>query len=150
MKSAAIVVASIALLASGLARAADIHILASPAARTAMTAVAPRFEEQTGDHLVFEYQEDDLADAAARDDRIDAVIAPVADMGVLARLYRILPDTRRTLGRAAPTKAAPQGPVLVIAALRGGEREEPARTFCAYLTLPETIVALRRNGLSQP
>ena len=130
--------------------AADIHVLASPAARPAMTAVTPRFEEQSGDRVVFDYQDGDLADIASRDERIDAVIAPVAQMGVLARADRILPDTRRTLGRSAPTVDAPQGVVLVIAALRGGDREEPARALSAYLTLPETVAALRRSGLYAP
>lgn len=137
------------LLAAACARAADIHVLASPGAREAMTAVAPAFERQSGHHMVFDFQEEDLAQTASKDERLDAVLAPVVDMGVLARAYRIVPDTRRTLGRTAPTASAPQGTVLVIAALRG-DREEAARAFCAYLTLPETIAALRRNGLAQP
>jgi hypothetical protein len=114
-----------------------------------MTAVAPAFERQTGHHVVFEYLEDDLAKTASTDERIDAVVAPVADMGVLARAYKIVPDSRRTLGRTAPTASASQGIVLMIAALHG-DHEEAARTFCAYLTLPETIAALRRSGLSAP
>lgn len=142
----------IALLASLplFAHAADIRVLAPPAARQAMTAVVPRFEEQSGDHVILDYQDGDLADIASRDERIDAVIAPVAQMGLLARAYRILPDTRRTLGRSAPSADAPQGVVLVIAGLKGGDREENARAFTAYLTLPETIVALRRSGLEAP
>ena len=140
---------SIATLAASLSYAADIHVLAPPAAREAMTAVAPAFERQSGHHMVFDYQEEDLAQTASRDERIDAVVAPVVDMGVLARAYRIVPDTRRTLGRTAPTASAPQGQVLVIAALRG-DHEDPARAFCAYLTLPETLAALRRSGLSAP
>lgn len=141
--------AAAAMLAGISAHAADIHILAAPAARDAMTAVAPAFERQSGHHVVFDYQEDDLAQTASKDERLDAVLAPVVDMGVLARAYRIVPDTRRTLGRTAPAANAPQGSVLVIAALRG-DHEEAARAFCAYLSLPETIAALRRSGLTQP
>ena len=138
-----------ALVAAISAHAADIHILASPMAREAMTVVAPAFERQSGHHLVFEYQEEDLAKTASTDERIDAVIAPVADMGVLARAYRILPDTRRNIGRTAPSASASQGVVLVVAALHG-DHEDAARAFCAYLTLPETIIAVRRSGLSTP
>jgi ABC-type molybdate transport system substrate-binding protein len=138
-----------ALVAAICAHAAHIRVLAIPAAREAMTAVAPAFERQTGHHVVFEYLEDDLAKTASTDERIDAVVAPVADMGVLARAYKIVPDSRRTLGRTAPTASASQGIVLMIAALHG-DHEEAARTFCAYLTLPETIAALRRSGLSAP
>lgn len=147
MKGHLLAVAAIAAAVS--ASAAEIRVVASPAAREAMTAVAPAFERQSGHHMVFEYQDENLADTASRDERIDAVVAPVADMGVLARAYRILPDTRRTLGRAAPSESVPQGQVLVIAALRG-DHEEAARAFCAYLSLPETIAALRRSGLSAP
>ena len=138
---------SFAALATG---AADIRVLAFPAARQAMTAVVPRFEQQSGDRVILDYQDGDLADIASRDERIDAVIAPVAQMGVLARAYRILPDSRRTLGRSAPTAEAPQGVVLVIAALKGGDREERATAFSAYLTLPETVAALRSSGLGAP
>ena len=145
-----LLIAGIASLAAGLVHAADIRIHAAPAAREAMTAVAPSFERQSGHHLVFDYQEENLAQTAAKDERIDAVIAPVADMGVLARAYKILPDSRRTLGRSAPSASAPQGQVLAIAALKGGDHEDPARAFCAYLTLPETIAALRRAGLASP
>lgn len=149
MKSFAAVLVPLAFATPLFVRAADIRILAAPAAREAMTAVAPAFERQSGHHIVFQYQDDDLAQTASKDERLDAVLAPVVDMGVLARAYRIVPDTRRTLGRNAPTASAPQGTVLVIAALRG-DHEEPARAFCAYLSLPETIAALRRSGLSQP
>ena len=145
-----VLLASSIFLATVLAHAADIKILAAPAAREAMTAVAPSFQRQSGHQLVFDYQDANLAETAAKDERIDAVIAPVADMGVLARAYKILPDSRRTLGRSAPSASAPQGQVLAIAALKGGDHEDPARAFCAYLTLPETIAALRRAGLASP
>ena len=139
-----------ALFATTFAHAADIKFLAAPAAREAMTVVAPSFERQSGHRLVFDYQDADLAETAAKDERIDGVIAPVAEMGVLARAYKILPDSRRTLGRSAPSASAPQGQVLAIAALKGADHEDPARAFCAYLTLPETIAALRRAGLASP
>jgi hypothetical protein len=143
------VLALFAMLAAMCAQGAELHILASPAAREAMTVVTPTFERQTGHHVVFEYQDEDLAQTASKDDRLDAVLAPVVDMGVLARAYRIVPDTRRNLGRTAPTASAPQGVVLSIAALHG-DHEDATRAFCAYLSLPETLVALRRSGLSTP
>jgi len=149
MKPSLALLSSFTFVVSAAVQAADIRVLASPAAREAMTAVAPAFERQSGHHMVFEYQEDDLAKTASTDERIDAVVVPVADMGVLARAYRILPDTRRNIGRTAPTPSASQGVVLVVAALHG-DHEDAARAFCAYLTLPETIVAVRRTGLSTP
>ena len=52
--------------------------------REAMTAVAPAFERQSGHHMVFDYQDEDLAHTASTDERLDAVVAPVVD-GLAAR-----------------------------------------------------------------
>jgi len=140
--------AFVSLLALG-AQAAEVNVLVAPAARQAMTALVPSFERQSGYRLALDYREGDLAAIASKDERIDVVVTTVAQMGELTRAYRTMPDTRRTLGRTEPTAEAPQGIVLVIAALKG-QHEEAGRAFTAYLTLPESIQALRRNGLASP
>jgi ABC-type molybdate transport system substrate-binding protein len=143
--------ASLIFFAAAVVHAADVSIIAPPAARAAMTEAIPPFERQSGHKIVMDYRDaGELLDQAKRDERLDAVIAPVAPMGELARAYRILPDTRRTLGRTAPDADAPQGAVLAIATLKGAEHEDAARSFCAYLALPETVAVLRRNGLARP
>jgi len=143
--------AALALSAALAAQAAEIHVVAPSAARDAMAAAVPRFENQTRDKVVLEYVDgDELLERASKDERVDAAILPVAQMGVLARAYRIMPDTKRTLGRTAATAESPQGNVLLVAALSGGDHEESARSFCAYLGLPETVLFLRKGGLSAP
>ncbi|HZZ94203.1 MAG TPA: substrate-binding domain-containing protein [Usitatibacter sp.] len=143
--------ALLVLVSTVAAQAAEVTVVAPAAARAAMTAVIPSFERQSGQKIVMDYQDgDELLAHAMKDERVDAVIAPVAPMGELARAYRILPDTRRTLGRTAPAPDAPQGAVLAFAALKGADHEDAARALSAYLTLPETMAVLRRNGLAAP
>jgi molybdate transport system substrate-binding protein len=143
--------ASLALCAALASHAAELRIVAPPVVRAAVTEVAPRFEQQSGHKVVVDYLEGaDLFARAAKDERVDAAVLPAAQMGELARAYRIMPDTRRSIGRTAPTPEAPAGNVLAIAALKGADHEDAARAFCAYLTLPETIAALRRSGLAAP
>jgi molybdate transport system substrate-binding protein len=138
-------------LAAPCVQAAEVHVVAPDAVRAAITEVAPGYERQSGHKLVVDYLEgQELLERAARDERVDAAILPVAQMGELARAYRIVPDTRRSLGRTAPTTDAPQGTVLGIAALKGAPHEDAARSLSAYLTLPETRAALRRSGLAAP
>jgi hypothetical protein len=127
----------------------ELKVLAVPAVKAAMTEIMPSFERQTRYKVVFEYGDpEELVKRAMKGDGVDSVMLPVAQVNALAKEYRIMPDTKRILGRVSV--AGQPEDVLATAGLRGGDNEQVARVLSAYLTLPETIATLRRNGLGAP
>jgi molybdate transport system substrate-binding protein len=232
--------------------AAELKVLAGSAVQPAMEVLAPNFERQSGYHVVFDYGTiGAMAERASSGEKADVVIVSRPQMDALAKARRIVPDTRRTLGKTGigvfvrkgaalpdietvesfkrtmleaksigfndPAAGAPVGiyllelfkrldideamraktvvftqrserfdavargdvqigfnqeseivgqpqvqfvgplpraiqkeTVFAIAALSSGTHEDAARAFTAFLSLPESIVVLRRKGLDAP
>src|SRR3954466_14215573 len=92
--------AVLAAFAAPVAAAADIRVLAGADVKSVLAELIPGFERQTGHHLVFvPGSPEETAERARKDSSADVVIVPPAQMNALAKAGRILPDTRRTLGR---------------------------------------------------
>jgi ABC-type molybdate transport system substrate-binding protein len=132
-----------ALSLASVVNAAEVHILAPSAVRAAMEDVIRGYERQTQHHVIFEYGTiADTAQHALKDEKADAVILPPAEMNALNKVNRIVPDTRRTIGRSSES-------LLVFAALRG-DNEDAMRALSAFLSFPENVAILSRKGIGSP
>jgi hypothetical protein len=128
------------------AAAADIHVLALSLVKPVIGEILRGYEQQTGNRLVYEWIEPDTdLGPLVKEKKIDAVIASNAQVRSLAAAYRILPDTRRTIGYYG------NDPTLIAAAgIRGTDHEDDERSLTAYLLLFETVHHMQRRGFSAP
>src|SRR3954451_9450986 len=94
----------IALSLVSVAQAAELQLLAPSAAQAAMEEVIRGYERQTHHHVTFQFATvEATAEQALKDRKADAVIVPPAQMNALNKANRIVPDTRRTIGKADDT-----------------------------------------------
>jgi ABC-type molybdate transport system substrate-binding protein len=132
-----------ALSLASIANAAELHILAPTALQAAMEEAIRGYERQTHHHVIFQFGTvEATAEQALKDEKADAVIVPSAQMNALNKANRIVPDTRRNVGRVGDS-------LYVYAAMRG-DHEDAMRALSAYLSFPETVAILSRRGIGTP
>lgn len=94
-------------LATGVSRAADIHVVSSGGFAAAYRTLAPEFEQATGNHLITGWGPSmgNTADAVpqrlARHEPIDVVIMVGSALGKFVEEGKIIPDSRVDLARSA-------------------------------------------------
>ncbi len=117
-----LIFACLASAASG-AGATEIHVVSSGGFAAALKALAPRYEQETGDKLSLGYgpsmgeTHDAVPARLARGEDIDVVIMVGDALGELAEEGRIMPGTRVDLARS-----------LIGAAVRAGARHPDIST----------------------
>jgi molybdate transport system substrate-binding protein len=120
--------AAVVLLASGVARAADLHVVSSGGFAAALKALAPGYEQATGNKLILAWgpsmgeTHDAVPARLARGEDIDVVIMVGDALGKLAAQGKIAPGARVDLARsligAAVRAGAPHPDISTPDALR--------------------------------
>jgi molybdate transport system substrate-binding protein len=106
-----------------LSRAADVHVVSSGGFAAAYRALAPEFEQTTGNHLIAGWgpsmgnTTDAVPQRLARHEPIDVVIMVGSALGKLVDEGKIVPDSRVDLARSA-----------IGAAIRSGAEEPDIST----------------------
>jgi len=117
------IIAAMAIHCTGFAVAAEIKLLSSPGARPALTELAARFEGETGNRLVIDY---DVFTALKKridaNEAFDVAILSPALVDELVREKKIAPESRTPLGRyglgLAVRKGSPRPDIATAEALR--------------------------------
>jgi molybdate transport system substrate-binding protein len=78
----------------------ELKVLAGSAVQPAMQQIVPGFERQSGHRVIFEYGTvGGMAERAMKGEKADLVVVSSPQMAELAKANRIIPDTRRAIGR---------------------------------------------------